>query len=147
MNMVQAWLDYPEPYHAERIPEYLSDQKVRMTMAKPAPCQRCLEVPDADYYFTNRLDNPWPFEQATVALCFSCMVQVVMEMAEAYRAAVAMLEAKPEPGALEAVEAAEGPVEPVRIEPKSKSRKAPAPEAVNVPETATEKEGDSVDHR
>lgn len=115
-------------------------------MAKPAPCQRCLEVPDADYYLTNRLDAPWLFDQATVALCFSCLVQVAVAMAEAYQAAVAMLEANPEPGALEAVEAAEGPVEPVRIEPKSKRQKATAPAAAVHSETPTEKEADTDDH-
>lgn len=115
-------------------------------MAKPAPCQRCLEVPDADYFLSNRLDNPWPFEQSTVSLCFSCLVQVVMQMAEAYQAAVAMLEANPEPGALEAVEADEGPVQPVRIQPKSKRPKPQAEETVTVPSTTPQEEAGADDH-
>lgn len=146
MTAVQAWLDYPEPYHAERVPEYLTDQKERLTMAKPAPCQRCLEVPDADYYLTNRLDNPWPFDQGTVALCFSCLVQVAMQMAEAYSQAVALLEADPEPGALEAIEADEGPVQPVRVQPKSKSRKAPEEVPATVPAITEAEEVDTHDH-
>jgi hypothetical protein len=36
------WLDYPEPYHAERIPEYLSDQVERLGLA---PCNGQSETP------------------------------------------------------------------------------------------------------
>lgn len=116
-------------------------------MAKPAPCQRCLEVADADYYLTNRLEAPWLFDQATVSLCFSCLVQVVMAMAEAYQEAVAMLEANPEPPALEAVEADEGPVKVVPSGTKSKRQKVTTPEAVNSPEAVTPEEGHTDDDR
>jgi hypothetical protein len=29
-DRVQDWLDFPEPYHAERMAEYLTDQMVRV---------------------------------------------------------------------------------------------------------------------
>lgn len=77
-------------------------------MANPAPCQACLEVADAEFYVTNRLGVPWPFEQPTVALCVPCFINCGIQMGEALQMALAEFEANAEPGALEQIEAAEG---------------------------------------
>jgi hypothetical protein len=78
-------------------------------MAKQMPCQRCLNVADADYFLTNRLDNPWLFDQATVALCFQCLMETTAQMGEAYAQALAWMAENPEPGVLESIETDEGP--------------------------------------
>jgi hypothetical protein len=110
-----------------------------MTMAKPAPCQACLEVPDADFYVTNRLGVPWPFEQATVSLCVTCFIQTGIRLGEALQAALAELEAMAEPGALEQIESDEGKAPVTKSGSKRRPRK-PAAAAVQVvePEAAEE---------
>jgi len=131
-------------------------------MAKPAPCQACLETPDAEFYVTNRLDVPWPFDQPTVALCYRCFISLGLQLGQAIEAALASLgemaadapetaaEAGPAPegtlappeavaGILEAVEREERlGVIPAR-ERKSRSHKAAA--TVDVQEPATAPEG------
>lgn len=114
-------------------------------MAKPAPCQRCIDVADADYYLTNRLDNPWPFDQMTVALCFRCFIETAMQMAEAYEMAVQQLQAMEQPGALEQVEQDEGAVKVAPVEPKSKPRNRKAPEPITVPAPVSEEGAPSDD--
>jgi hypothetical protein len=107
-------------------------------MAKPSPCQRCLQVPDADFYLTNRLDAPWVFDQATVSLCFECLVESVRMMAQAYAQAVAQLAAEQGPGILAEIDDAERLGAVTETRPKSKSRKEsesePEPEPVAVAE-------------
>jgi hypothetical protein len=81
-------------------------------MANPAPCQACLEVQDAEFYVTNRLGVPWPFQQSTVSLCVPCFIQVGISMGEALQAAMAELQAMAEPegpGVLEQIEQDEKP--------------------------------------
>lgn len=97
-------------------------------MAQPAPCASCLEVADAEFYVTNRLGVPWPFDQSTVALCVPCFINVGIQMGQALQAAMAELEAMAEPGALEQVEAEEGPVAVASATSKSRRKvKEPAP--------------------
>jgi len=115
-------------------------------MANPVPCQRCLDVPDAGYYLTNRLDDPWLFDQTTVALCFSCMVQSVMEMADAYAQALAQVEAMAGPGLIEQAVAdadADAPEEAPKGS-KSRSKKEPEPVLI-VPKIPAETEAPDVD--
>lgn len=96
-------------------------------MANPAPCQACLETPDAEFCVTNRMGVPWPFEQAVVNLCVPCLINLGITMGEALQSALSELEAMAEPGALEQVEADEGKVVPVKAGTKRRSRKtAPA---------------------
>jgi hypothetical protein len=109
-------------------------------MANPAPCNRCQQVPDADYFLTNRLDTPWPYDQSTVALCFHCFIATANDMAEGYRLAMEQLEAMEGPGVLESIEAEEGPVVPANPEPKSKSRRSEKPDAVPVAVPAAQEE-------
>lgn len=95
-------------------------------MANPAPCSNCLEVADAEFYVTNRLGVPWPFDQSTVALCVPCFIQVGITMGEALQMAMAELEAMAEPGTLEQIEADEGPVTVAPATRKSRKPKATA---------------------
>jgi hypothetical protein len=109
-------------------------------MANPAPCQACLEVADAEFYVTNRLGVPWPFEQPTVALCVPCVINFGITMGEALQLALAEMTQMTEPGALEAVEADEGrgPVTPAHSKSRRKPRTEPQAVAVleEVPEEA-----------
>jgi hypothetical protein len=69
-----------------------------------------MEVQDAEFYVTNRLEVPWPFGQSTVALCVPCVINFGIQMGEALQAAMAEMAAAetPEgPGVLEQMEAAE----------------------------------------
>ena len=103
-------------------------------MANPAPCMRCDDVPDADYFVTNRLDTPWPFEQSTVALCFHCFVQTANDMAEGYALAMKQLEEMSGPGVLESIEEDDGPAPVANPDPKSKSRPRSKPDPEPEPE-------------
>lgn len=107
-------------------------------MANPAPCSNCLEVADAEFYVTNRLGVPWPFEQSTVALCVPCFIQVGITMGTALQAAMAELEAMAEPGTLEAIEADEGPVTVAPATTKRRKTKAPATVGQSATETDAE---------
>jgi hypothetical protein len=110
-------------------------------MANPAPCMRCDDVADADYFLTNRLDTPWPYPQATVALCFHCFVQTASDMSEAYQAAMKQIEEMQATGVLEQIEADDGEVKPAPAGTKSKAPKEPDKVTVPVgPEAAPEDE-------
>ena len=114
-------------------------------MANPAPCQACLETPDAEFCVTNRAAVPWPFEQAVVNLCVPCLINLGITMGTALQEAIASMEAEAGPGALEQVEADEGVVRPVAAKSKRRPRKkATAPVAVIDPEVpeATEASND-----
>lgn len=110
-------------------------------MANPAPCQACLETPDAEFCITNRLGVPWPFEQAVINLCVPCLINLGITMGTALQSAIAELESLTEPGALEQVESDEGKVVPARAGTKSRSRKKAAAAVATVePETPQETE-------
>jgi len=131
-------------------------------MAKPAPCQACLETPDAEFYVTNRLDVPWPFDQPTVALCYRCFISLGLQLGQAIEAALASLgemaadapetaaEAGPAPeGTLAPPEAVAGILEAVEREERlgvippreRKSRSHRAAATVDVEEPAPTQEG------
>ena len=113
-------------------------------MANPAPCQACLETPDAEFCITNRLNVPWPFEQAVVNVCVPCLINLGITMGQALQAALTEMEAHPEPGALEQVEADEGKVRPATSGRKRSPRKKTAP-APSQPEPALTPEGAAAD--
>src|ERR1700757_3378717 len=104
-------------------------------MANPAPCQACLETPDAEFCITNRAGVPWPFEQAVVNVCVPCLINLGITMGTALQEAIASMEAEEQAGALEQVEADEGAVKVAPSRTKSRSRKkAPATVSVIGPE-------------
>ena len=108
-------------------------------MANPIPCVNCLEVPDADFLVTNRLDMPWPFDQSTVGLCTTCLIGAAAAMAEALAAVFGTAPEPEGPGVLEQVEAEEGPVKVASASSKSRRSKESDPVAVAVgPEAAEE---------
>jgi hypothetical protein len=107
-------------------------------MAKQMPCQRCLNVADADYFLTNRLDNPWLFDQATVALCFQCLMETTAQMGEAYAQALAWMAENPEPGVLESIETDEGPQPAAEEVPRPRGKAKAAAEPVRVASEVTE---------
>lgn len=110
-------------------------------MANSAPCQACLETPDAEFCVTNRVGVPWPFEQAVVNLCVPCFIDLGITMGTALQEAIASMEAELQPGALEQVETEEGAVKVVRPRSKRASRKkAPAPVLTIEPEVPEETE-------
>ena len=135
-------------------------------MANPAPCAACLEVADAEFYVTNRLGVPWPFDQSTVALCVPCFINTGIQMGQALQAAIAEMgsfehshtwdddgyceecgeDSGPaqKPGALEQVEADEGKVKVAAASPKrsrKKNQAAPQPE----PDAALPEESEAAD--
>lgn len=109
-------------------------------MANPVPCQRCLESPQADYYWTLLSDTPWPFEQSTVALCIRCFLEATDQMRAGYVAALAELEAMQEGGHIDQALAAADQDAPEEAPRASKSRRK-APEPVPVPATQVAEEG------
>jgi hypothetical protein len=110
-------------------------------MANPAPCQACLETPDAEFCITNRAGVPWPFEQAVVNVCVPCLINLGITMGTALQEAIASMEAEQQAGALEQVEAEEGPVKVAPSRSKRGTRKkAPATVPVIDPEVPQEAE-------
>ena len=107
-------------------------------MANPIPCVNCLEVPDADFLVTNRLDMPWPFDQSTVGLCTTCLISMTAAMAEALAAVFGTAPEPEGPGVLEQVEAEEGPVKVASASSKSRKPKEPEPVAVHAGPEATQ---------
>jgi hypothetical protein len=108
-------------------------------MANPAPCQACLETPDAEFCVTNRAGVPWPFEQAVVNLCVPCLIDLGITMGTALQQAIAAMELDATPGALEQVEADEGVVRIPAAKAKRRPRKkAAAPVQVIDPEVPEE---------
>jgi hypothetical protein len=102
-------------------------------MANPIPCQACLEVADGEFFVTNRLAVPWPFEQSTVCLCVPCFIQTGISMGEALQAAMAELEKMANPEELAQIQANEA-ADATAHQAEKRSRKskaAPQPEPVH----------------
>lgn len=115
-------------------------------MAQAIPCAICQEVPEADYIVSLRPEGLLGMGPGTLGICAQCMVQFSVDrMTEWLERVEIPAEAEEAgPGALEAVEAEEGPVE-VRAERAPRKRKAPAAPESNGAEVSEEAEASHVD--
>jgi hypothetical protein len=113
-------------------------------MANPAPCQACLETPDAEFCITNRAGVPWPFEQAVVNVCVPCLINLGITMDTALQEAIASMEAEQQAGALEQIESDEGAVKVAPSRSKRGTRKK-APATVQVIDPEVPQEGEATD--
>jgi hypothetical protein len=93
-------------------------------MAKPAPCQRCDQVPEAHFTVTNRGFIPWQYDQAVLNLCLNCFITTGAELGEAVAEAERLEAETPAEPILEQIEADEHLGDPEPAAPAARTKKS-----------------------